>query len=556
MKISRKSVLTLCALIFCASSTRCVAQNASAQDVSAPGVSAPIVSAPTASAPIVSAPIAKTKEPKRAFLLRETQSRARLQRLAKAALQAANKTGDVFRFSDANYIEKLAAFLPVDTTKNGAKNDIGEGASDELRPRFNNNLQNTSIHGQESKNVVLFYEGAPRKLDFRYNGWAVVALADGSVRSVTPDLAQKLRWHWKASDDALEQEGSVLDLSSPERTAITFINALNDGRFATARRCIYGVSENQITSQPLKGWDANRMMLDIKKFAPRQLGDLVNVAQYQIKIGKLAFVNGGMTAFLSEDGGWRIVAAPSGSLKKPTLTPVALTPVASTPTPETAPVPAAPDADAPAAEFDPAAFDPDADSSAEADADAERQLLGAAPQTQKSRQAGTLSLLAAALLDSKEFSVAAVINETAQKTDIIAAMNLKMLGLGAFQLAQDYDEVFAMSTNDFQEKMKPYLPSGEDLFRSPATGEPFAMNPYLAHSHLSNISEPARTVLFYDGIGEQLDFSYNGRAAVGFADGHVAFITPEQASGLIWNVPDFMPAPVPATNNAAPPNSG
>ncbi|HVF85022.1 MAG TPA: hypothetical protein VM821_03490, partial [Abditibacteriaceae bacterium] len=233
MRITTKALWTLCALCLGSSSTRLTAQVA-----------------PTAGGRLPSGATLQNAA------VREKEGRARLARLAQAALQAAHQTDDKFRFSDRNYAAKIQSLRPK-----GAPLLAGTGA----RPRFNDNLANISIHAiEDPQNVVLFYEGTGRNLDYRYNGWAVVAMANGYVRSVTPLQAQKLRWHWSRVLDAQENDArNGVDLTSPEKTARLFISALNAGRFDLARRCITGVDAVQASKEALPGWDADRLALDL-----------------------------------------------------------------------------------------------------------------------------------------------------------------------------------------------------------------------------------------------------------------------------------------------------
>lgn len=526
-------VWLFCALNCVISSTRCEAATAAQADESLPQMS-------------------------RLTSVDEVRAKVSLVPLAKAALDAAHKSDDVFRFFDTDYEQKLASFLAPKDAETTLKSDVKTESApfDAARFRFNGNLKNTSVHGANPENLVMFYQGEPKSLDFRYGGWAVVALADGSVKSVTPLLAKSLRWHWNASDDALEREGGVLNLSSPEQCAATFINALNSGRFASARRCIYDVQENQINSKPLPGWDANRMALMMKEFEVKLLGTTVNAAQYQIKIGKTAFIDGGTTAFVFENDGWRIVAAPTESapLMLPTNDSISLDSVPSVGTGMLVSVPTTGVAPAGGSLTNSAVSDtiaPYVPSKSEMRA---IEIATIEAQRSEARRAGTLSLLAAALLHSKEFPLASVIDSTKTKLGVVTSNRLKQLGLGAMQLAQEYDEVFEMTPDNFQKMIKPYL--GDDsLYGSPLSDQPFSMNSSMARICLSDINEPARTVLFYDGSNGQLNFNNNGRAAVGFVDGHVKFVTPQEAADLIWNVPHISIPPLPDPNSFAYPGA-
>ena len=502
MRTTTKAVWALCAWCLGSSSTRLTAQVAPMPDEKLSGEAALQNAA-----------------------VREKESRARLGRLAQAALQAAHQTDDKFRFSNRNYAAKIESLRPE-----GTPLFTGTGA----RPRFNDNLANISIHAiEDPQNVILFYEGTGRNLDFRYNGWAVVAMANGTSRSVTPSQAQTLRWHRSRVLDAQENDAkNGADLSSPEKTARVFIGALNAGRFDLARRCIAGVDAVGASSEALPGWDATRFALDLSRFEAKQLSATILVAQYQVKVGSTPFFNGGMTAFVF-DKGWRIAPAPttaagaSSAVSLRTNSVTAQEAPASVLSPLAANGSLTPNSSAPGATNRPAA----------------KTAISSA-----SRQAGTLSLLAAALLNPKAMPLDAVLDSTTESLQSIGASRLKSVGLGALQLAQDYDEKLDFGPGDFKEKLMPYM-KNDEAFNSPLTGQPYAMNPALSGLSLAQIDAPAQTVLFYDGSNGGLNFSSDGTAAVLFMDGHVEYVSPEQAANLIWMPP---PTPVAALEIAPP----
>ena len=515
MKATTKAVWTLCALFLSESSTRFSAQAAPMPAKPMPA-KVPGQTARSKAALKLSVSSTAPQNGANQKVADEKESRARLGRLAQAALQASHQTDDKFRFSNRNYAAKIQSLLPQSAPL---------FAKLAVPARFNDKLANISIHAiEDPQNVVLFYEGQSQNLDFRHNGWAVVALADGSVRSVTPAQAQSLRWNWNRVLDAQESDfKNGVDLSSPEKTARLFIDALNTGRFDLARRCIAGVDAAHATNAALPGWSTQRFALDVSKFEPRQLSPTIAIAQYQVKVGATPFFDGGMTAFVF-DKGWHIAPAPA-----------ALTGASS-------------------------AVSPVADDVSAQKAEPVLAASNAIPRPNvkaaaASRQAGTLSLLAAALLNPKATPVDDVLNSTTNSLQSISGMRLKQLGLGVMQLSQDYDEKINFGPNDFQQKLQPYL-KNTSVFRSPLTGRPYVMNPALSGMSLAQISEPAQTVLFYEGSSGRLFFSPEGTAAVLFMDGHVGNVSPEQAANLIWT-PPLMPIPAPETTapEASPPDT-
>lgn len=111
--------------------------------------------------------------------------------------------------------------------------------------------------------------------------------------------------------------------------------------------------------------------------------------------------------------------------------------------------------------------------------------------------------------------------------------NLKWLGLGVAQFIQDYDEVYAFEPRYLSEALLPYV-SSDTSFQVPDTNEMYTFNGNLSGLNLAKVNEVYRTVLFYEGQNQTPIFRYDGKAAICFADGHVALVTPDEAQKLIW----------------------
>lgn len=113
---------------------------------------------------------------------------------------------------------------------------------------------------------------------------------------------------------------------------------------------------------------------------------------------------------------------------------------------------------------------------------------------------------------------------------------VKRLGLGVMQYTQDWDEHYPPAVATFREKIMPYI-KDDSLFTSPydATGhQSYNLNSYLAGHSLADLQEPAQTVAIYLGHDEKLDFRFDGRTVIGFADGHVKAVDAEEAKTLRW----------------------
>lgn len=54
------------------------------------------------------------------------------------------------------------------------------------------------------------------------------------------------------------------------------------------------------------------------------------------------------------------------------------------------------------------------------------------------------------------------------------------------------------------------------------------------HSPVSKVPQPAATVMIYEGEHGKLNFRHDGKATVGFVDGHVKLVDAEAAKPLRW----------------------
>lgn len=114
--------------------------------------------------------------------------------------------------------------------------------------------------------------------------------------------------------------------------------------------------------------------------------------------------------------------------------------------------------------------------------------------------------------------------------------NVHQLALGASMYLQDFDKRFAFQPGAYKAALMPYV-KNDRLFHCPADKsgrESYAFNRHLQGRTLASIPNPFRTVMIYEGKNEQLDFRHEGRAAVGFVDGHAHMVTREAARSLIW----------------------
>jgi prepilin-type processing-associated H-X9-DG protein len=130
----------------------------------------------------------------------------------------------------------------------------------------------------------------------------------------------------------------------------------------------------------------------------------------------------------------------------------------------------------------------------------------------------------------------AVLAGRAMAKEVNSLSNVKQISLGLIMYAQDYDEVFIPDAARFKETILPYIKS-EAVFTSPfdpAGTISYKFNPQLVRKSMAKIAEPANTVMVFEGEHKKLLFRYDGKAVVGFADGHAKFVTPEEAKKLRW----------------------
>lgn len=116
--------------------------------------------------------------------------------------------------------------------------------------------------------------------------------------------------------------------------------------------------------------------------------------------------------------------------------------------------------------------------------------------------------------------------------------NLRQIGLALMLYMQDHDEYFPPKADAYVDKITTYTKT-KQVFTcplDPAGTTSYSFNSGIAGVALAVITNPAKTVLVYEGKDGKLDYRHDGQAHVAFADGHVRAIKPEEANGLIWTV--------------------
>lgn len=122
---------------------------------------------------------------------KKTACLSNLKQLALAAIMHSTDYDDVFKFDASNAKSALRPY-----TKNDQLWFCPAGSKTVAAYSFNQKLAGKStVAIRDPANTVMLYEGSKGKLDFRHNGTAAVAFADGHVRAFTAAQAAKLNWN-------------------------------------------------------------------------------------------------------------------------------------------------------------------------------------------------------------------------------------------------------------------------------------------------------------------------------------------------------------------------
>lgn len=123
----------------------------------------------------------------------------------------------------------------------------------------------------------------------------------------------------------------------------------------------------------------------------------------------------------------------------------------------------------------------------------------------------------------------------AQLRATISARRLKLCSLGVLMLVHDYDGHFAFTNTYWREAVNTYI-RNERALTIPGTHDNYTFNENLSDRDMAQVTDPAHTVLFYEGQDQKPIFRYDGRAVIAYVDGHVGLVSPEEAEELLWNL--------------------
>jgi prepilin-type processing-associated H-X9-DG protein len=162
--------------------------------------------------------------------------------------------------------------------------------------------------------------------------------------------------------------------------------------------------------------------------------------------------------------------------------------------------------------------------------DGKWQIVPEAARMQQSKP-DMVNALAYVLTDSRVFTRA---REAARGVSCLS--NVKQICLGMIMFTQDYDEKFKLKPETYKKSIMPYIKT-EAIFKCPSDttgGVAYSFNSNLAGVSIAKLQNPADTVMIYEGKNGKLDFRHDGKAAVGFADGHAKLMNAEGAKKMRW----------------------
>lgn len=168
---------------------------------------------------------------------------------------------------------------------------------------------------------------------------------------------------------------------------------------------------------------------------------------------------------------------------------------------------------------------------------------GAPPAPQKNNTAKIVLIVLAVVFGGGIFVVAilaAILFPVFQKVRgnarlAVCETNVRQIELGLIQYAQDHNEKLPPSAAAYKGVVFPYI-NNEAVFRCPSqegTGAAYSMNTNLQGKGLDDLAHPEKVILIYEGQNQTLDFRHEGKAVVGFADGHDKALTETQAQDWI-----------------------
>ncbi len=268
----------------------------------------------------------------------------------------------------------------------------------------------------------------------------------------------------------------AVDLSTPERTVVTFLDAANRNDFATMRRCTMARGTSTGAAKFFANGGAGFTFSKVQPVQKQRSGDTATVAMtFKVQLSSALTTAQDTVALVKQSDGWKIDYRGSIALAK------------------------------------------------------NRPQSGNGPS-------GLVSLLAA-FAEGNEIQLNTFTAARERARSISCLSNVKQLGLAAMMYTADYDEVFPPAVK-WESAVEPYY-KNRGLLRCPLDKQgtvSYSMNPALSGAPSTQVLFPADTVLVYDGKGGKFNFRHQGKAAVLFADGHGELIDRARAATVRWNL--------------------
>lgn len=102
--------------------------------------------------------------------------------------------------------------------------------------------------------------------------------------------------------------------------------------------------------------------------------------------------------------------------------------------------------------------------------------------------------------------------------------NIKQLATGTLMYAADNDERLMLGP-DVRVPLMPYL-KDLSVFECADTHMPFSVNDKVLGVETVAVTDPNKTVVFYEGMLERLEYRHQGAANVAYLDGHARGVKP------------------------------
>ena len=118
-----------------------------------------------------------------------------------------------------------------------------------------------------------------------------------------------------------------------------------------------------------------------------------------------------------------------------------------------------------------------------------------------------------------------------------ARSQLAALSSGVRRFAEIHNNNYAFAPELVRAAILPILSNfsiSDSVWTVSGTNQSWTFNPHLSGKSFDSLKNPTQTVMFYEGQDEKPVFRYDGKAAIGFAEGGARLVTSDEAKNLIW----------------------